>query len=121
MNHLLSVLNVSDRVAIQESNMERIDRSLAFALLPSLIDGEPTEDLGAPSAGTHYLGELWVDSLGAIFRCTTAGTPGTWIQIAPAVILDADEPATAPTNYLIEVADGPWERRYWDGAAWQVL
>lgn len=120
MNKLLSVLNVSDRVAIQESNMEKIDASLAFELNPSKVNGIATTDLGAPADGDHYLGELWVDSLCALWRCTAAGSPGTWIQVAPAVILTVDLPGTAPANYLVELADGPWVRQYWDGAAWQT-
>ncbi len=121
MNHLLSVTNVSDRVAVTETNNETLDRSLAFARNPSLIDGVATTDLGAPTVNEHYEGEVWVDSLGAIFRCTAAGTPGTWLQVAPAVILTADLPADAPDNYLVEIADGPWVRKYWDGSAWQTL
>ncbi|HOA62462.1 MAG TPA: hypothetical protein PLY00_16135 [Verrucomicrobiota bacterium] len=28
--------------------------------------------------------KLWRDALGGMFRCTAAGTPGTWTQIRPA-------------------------------------
>jgi hypothetical protein len=38
---------------------------------------------GAPSTGTHQMGELYVDSVGALFYCRVAGTPGTWVTIAP--------------------------------------
>ncbi|MCC7366781.1 MAG: hypothetical protein IT306_00040, partial [Chloroflexi bacterium] len=37
---------------------------------------------GAPTAGAHLQGELYVDSAGTLFYCTTAGTPGTWQQVA---------------------------------------
>jgi hypothetical protein len=36
---------------------------------------------GAPTTGTHAAGEFYVDSAGALFYCTTAGTPGTWQQL----------------------------------------
>jgi hypothetical protein len=38
---------------------------------------------GAPSTGTHQIGELYVDSVGALFYCRTSGSPGTWVTIAP--------------------------------------
>ncbi len=33
---------------------------------------------GAPTSGTYTLGELYLDAAGAMWRCTAAGTPGTW-------------------------------------------
>ncbi|MFN2466142.1 MAG: beta strand repeat-containing protein [Candidatus Dormibacteria bacterium] len=34
---------------------------------------------GAPTTGAHVKGELYVDSAGALWICTAAGTPGTWV------------------------------------------
>lgn len=124
MNFLLSAINASDRAAVMETNNERIDRSLAFVLNPSLdIVGDPTTELGGASAGDHVEGELWVDALCAIWRCTVAGTPGTWIQVQPAVLLTADLPVTPPDQYLVMVSDGPWVLQYWDdgGSAWVTV
>ena len=36
---------------------------------------------GAPTSGLHHAGELYVDSTGLLFYCTTDGTPGTWKQV----------------------------------------
>jgi hypothetical protein len=36
---------------------------------------------GAPTSGAHHRGELYVDSNGALFYCTTDGTPGTWKKV----------------------------------------
>ena len=39
----------------------------------------PAAASGAPTSGTHALGELYVDTNGVLYRCVTAGTPGTWV------------------------------------------
>ena len=49
---------------------------------------------GAPTTGTWVAGNWIVDSLGRIYYCTVAGTPGTWL--APA----ATPPATAGASAL---------------------
>ena len=41
----------------------------------------PTGSAGAPTTGTHQAGELVVDSAGALYLCTTAGSPGTWKSV----------------------------------------
>ena len=33
------------------------------------------------------LGEIWKDSLGAVWVCVTTRTPGTWRQVTPAAAL----------------------------------
>jgi len=37
---------------------------------------------GAPVSGAHLLGDWVIDQTGSIYICTTAGTPGTWTQVA---------------------------------------
>lgn len=37
---------------------------------------------GAPVSGTFAVGDFIVDQSGSAWVCTTAGTPGTWTQIA---------------------------------------
>ena len=49
---------------------------------------------GAPTTGTWVAGNWIVDSLGRIYYCTVAGTPGTWL--APS----ATPPATAGASAL---------------------
>jgi hypothetical protein len=118
MINLLDLTNASDKGAIAETNFQRIDASLAFGATPSLdLTGNPTALIGPPAAGTFLLGQFWVDSLLAVWRCTIAGTPGTWIQHTPAIV-QAD-PAGAPANYFTLRSDLHWTRRYFDGAAWQ--
>lgn len=45
---------------------------------PLILAGGTTS--GAPTSGAHLLGEVIIDATGAIYICTTAGTPGTWVQ-----------------------------------------
>lgn len=124
LNFLLSLLNVSDRAAVSETNFEKIDRSQAFMRTPSLdMAGDPITDLGPPTGGDRIQDELWVDALRAVWVCTVAGAPGTWMQIEPAVVLTADKPADPGIDkYLIKIPDdaSPWKEQYWSvgGAAW---
>ena len=39
---------------------------------------------GAPTSGTFAVGDFVVDQTGSIWICTTAGTPGVWVQTAAA-------------------------------------
>lgn len=39
---------------------------------------------GAPTTGSHAENELWVDSTGALWVCTVAGSPGTWMAASGA-------------------------------------
>jgi hypothetical protein len=119
MNELSSIENVSNRVAVHEANLEVLDRSLAFALNPSLVDGVATAVMGPPAAGTFYLNKLWVDVNGAIYKCTVAGTPGTWIQIQPAVV--TVDPVGAPNDYVIARSAEWLKLYYWDGGAWVAV
>lgn len=43
---------------------------------------QPADYSGAPTSGTFALGDLHVDSAGILYRCSVAGTPGTWIPLA---------------------------------------
>ena len=52
---------------------------------------------GAPTAGTHTLNEVAIDSGGSLWRCTVAGTPGTWTQMgASGIISGSGVPSGAP-------------------------
>jgi hypothetical protein len=122
MINLLTLLNAADRAAVSETNFQRLDNSLAFMLTPSdTLDGDPTDVLGPPAEGAFVLHQLWVDSLGAIWRCTLAGTPGTWIQVQAAVVEDVDGLAAIPNNYLIVTPSQRWAQFYYDGANWQPV
>jgi hypothetical protein len=43
---------------------------------------EPQSTQGAPTTGSHSMGEMLVDSQGDLFLCKASGTPGTWVQVA---------------------------------------
>ncbi|HOY59767.1 MAG TPA: hypothetical protein PK640_16735 [Verrucomicrobiota bacterium] len=55
--------------------------------------------IGPPTSGTRVLAEFWRDALGGEFRCTGAGTAGTWIQIRPAAAVTADR-TTGTVSHL---------------------
>jgi hypothetical protein len=41
----------------------------------------PNSTAGAPTSGAHGLGEIYCDSKGTFYKCTIAGTPGTWVPM----------------------------------------
>lgn len=121
MNNLLDLTNAPDKGAISQTNFEALDASPAFELNPTQVAGVATTLIGHPDSGTHYEGELWVDSLCARWRCTTAGTPGDWQQITPAFV--ASDPGGAPDNYWIRRTDLHFAEYYYDlgGTTWTAI
>lgn len=121
MNYLASQLNAADRATINENNAQKLDRSLAFCETPTIdpATGEVNTLTGPPTDGAHVLGELWLDQNLARYRCTVAGTPGTWLQVGPAVV--TADPAGVPDNYVISRAVEYLKLYRWDGAAWQAV
>ena len=85
-------------------------------------------DLKPPSSGqnappnsvTHVLDEFWRDALGGEWRCTAAGTPGTWIQIRPAAVTADPASGTIPTGYLILNVTTGHIKRHAGGYVWEV-
>lgn len=66
---------------------------------------------GAPTTGAHLLGDFVIDQTGAVWICTTAGTPGTWAQSGGAPVnvsnlVAANETRTATTYGALTTA-GP--------------
>jgi hypothetical protein len=53
--------------------------SFAGSLAPLQL--VPAATTGAPKAGTHTAGELYVDSKGDLYFCRGDGTPGTWVNL----------------------------------------
>lgn len=41
---------------------------------------QPHAATGAPTAGSHQVGEVFVDQFGRHHLCVAAGTPGTWVR-----------------------------------------
>lgn len=52
----------------------------------------PAGTTGAPTTGAHAVGEIHMDSEGSMWRCTAAGTPGTWSQLG-GIAITFNEPA----------------------------
>lgn len=101
-----------------QSNFEQTERQ-AFQLRPSQQSGVDTTIQGPPTTGAWQVGDLWRDALLGVWRCTVAGTPGTWRQQAAAVVV-ADPTGTLATGYRITRVDGSAPRnRIWDGAVWK--
>jgi hypothetical protein len=71
---------------VADNAIEATSGSGGYALLASSafapIRMVPTGSTGAPSAGAHQAGELYVDSAGSLFYCAVAGSPGTWRRLA---------------------------------------
>jgi hypothetical protein len=70
----------------------------------------PATTAGPPTADAHQKGELFVDSAGLLWLCTTSGTAGTWVRsltsadggafapVAPTRILDTRTGGGAPVG-----------------------
>ena len=67
---------------------------LTGATAPSRYVGATTS--GAPTTGTFAVGDFVIDQSGAVWVCTTAGTPGTWTKIGGGM------------NYALFTASGTW-------------
>jgi hypothetical protein len=66
------------------------------------------------------LNELWRDALGALFKCTVAGTPGTWKQMLPTAVTVDPATGTTPVGYLIlNVTQGTLKRHA--GYSWESV
>lgn len=51
----------------------------------------PAGSPGSPTGGNHSLGEIYVDSNGVVYRCTLAGTPGSWVPLQATVPIASPE------------------------------
>lgn len=72
---------------------------------------------GPPTSGTYTLYELWIDQNLSVWLCTTAGTPGSWRQVVPAV-LTAFPGGSVPTGYEVVRSDLDRLRFRYDGSGW---
>jgi len=118
---LLDVSNAADFVALTETNFEILSAEL-FKREATYQNGSPNTVVGPPTSGDHVLAEAWKDSLGAVWVCVTAGTPGTWRQVSPAAV--AADPATGaiPTGYVIVRPDQGWVvKRHAGGDMWETV
>ena len=67
------------------------------------------------------LSELWKDSLGGVFKCTVAGTPGTWKQTLQAAVTADPASGTIPTGYLILNVTQGTLKRHAGGYSWETI
>ena len=120
---LLDVQNVSDPETISQQNCDILARMI-WKKQPTYVSGAANTVFGKPTTGAHLLDEIWVDKYLATFICTVAGTPGTWVQIAPAVVSgQPTSPGAAQDLYWIvdrTNATIKYRQQYWNngGSAW---
>lgn len=84
--------------------------------VPTYQSGVPNTVIGPPTTGARVENEFWRDSLGAEYRCTAAGTPGTWRQLVAATV--TSDPVGAPTGYLIVRSDLAFAPFVFNGSTW---
>jgi hypothetical protein len=117
---LHDVSNAADFVALTETNFEILTAEV-FKQEPTYVSGVPTTTVGPPATGSHVLDETWKDALGGMFKCTVAGTPGTWKQILPAAVTADPLSGTIPTGYLmLNVTQGTL-KRHGGSYDWQAV
>lgn len=112
---MLDIEGVGDPVSIAQTNFEILTQEV-FEFNSTYQNGAETTVIGPPTTGTHTVDEKWRDAWMAEWRCTVAGTPGTWRQETPAV--RAGEPAsgTIPTNYIIVDSNENYVKKYHAGS-----
>lgn len=103
----------ADPETIVESNFSVLTR-LLYTRVPSFQNNLPTTLVGPPTSGPHVLDEFWRDTVGGEWICTTAGTPGTWKQIRPAIV--ESEPTTTLVGYWIVRRDLNWKHYRYTGS-----
>lgn len=80
-------------------------------LADSTMAGVPTTTIGPPTTGAHVLDGIRKGALGGVWKCTLAGTPGTWKQIRPAGVMADPATGTILSGYLIlNVTQGTLKR-----------
>ena len=117
---LYNVANASDHVTLVQANFEILSEEL-FKLTPTFQNGVPNAVVGPPTSGARVLDELWRDSLGGLFRCTAAGTPGTWRQILPAAVSTDPVAGTIPVGYLVLNVVTGTVKRHAGGYEWHLV
>jgi hypothetical protein len=117
---LHDVSNAADFVALTETNFEILTAEV-FKREPTYVSGVPTTTVGPPTTGSHVLSEIWKDALGGVFKCTTAGSPGTWKLILPASVTADPASGTIPTGYLIFNVTQGTLMRHGGGFSWETV
>jgi hypothetical protein len=71
----------------------------------------PASTSGPPTSGNHLLGQFWMDSLGVLYQCVTAGIPGTWKNIT-----NQEPELTGPEFRLLSAPVRMYDSRHTGGA-----
>jgi hypothetical protein len=90
------VEGVSRRQVLRETGMHW--RTLRKILEHSEPPGYRMGQRRPAASGSHGIKQFWRDALGGEWRCTGAGTPGTWLQIRPAAVTADPSSGTIPTD-----------------------
>jgi hypothetical protein len=117
---LNDVTNAADHITLVADNFEILSEEL-FKVTPTYQNGAPNTVIGPPTSGERILGELWKDSLGGWWKCTAAGTPGTWQQVLPAAVVADPATATIPTGYLVLNVTMGAVKRHAGGYSWETV
>lgn len=112
---LLEISGTGDPVSVAQENFELLTREI-FAATPTFESGVATTLIGPPTSGAHLLDEFWKDAWLAKWRCTVAGTPGTWRQETPAIRAGEPVAGTIPTGYFIQDSSSNFAPKYHAGA-----
>lgn len=112
---LLDIAGTGDPVSVAQENFEIITRE-TFAATPTFESGVATVLIGPPTSGAHVLDEFWKDAWLAKWRCTVAGTPGTWRQETPAIRDTEPVAGTIPIGYVIQDVSAKYASKYHAGA-----
>lgn len=113
MRQLATVVGVANPETTVEANLTIVDEAIAQRVA-TRVSGTVTTTVGPPTAGTWVLKDFWRDANGAEYRCTVAGTSGTWLQITEPVLTAT--PGGCPTGYRWVRSDLNGQRFYWDGS-----
>lgn len=116
MKYLLDVTGAANPEPVVQTDLELVEEQVWYPTAPTKVSGVATAVVGPPTAGTYALDEKWVDAKGALFVCVTAGTPGTWVQLRPAVVSADPATGTIPTGYLIARSDLRYLVKYHAGS-----
>jgi hypothetical protein len=65
-------------IAVAQGGTGGTSPTMARSSLSVPYVGNSLAVVGAPTTGTYVRGDTWIDSTGAFWTCTAAGSPGTW-------------------------------------------
>jgi hypothetical protein len=117
---LNDVESAADFVTLTQDNFEVLSEEI-YEFTPTYENGSPNTRNGPPTATTHATDELYRDQNGALWRCTAAGTPGTWLQILPALLAADPASGTFPTGYLLVNVTSGHLKIHAGGLVWKVV